>query len=81
MCAFAPGLVDGTASPGEPGNTVLAGHRDTVFAFLGRLRLGDQLDLESADGARRSHTVTATHVVDEHDTRSSTPPPNRPSPW
>lgn len=66
--AFAPGHVDGTAPPGEPGNTVLAGHRDTVFAFLGRLRLGDELDLESAAGARRSYTVTATHVVDEHDT-------------
>jgi len=67
--AFAPGHVDGTAPPGEPGNTVLAGHRDTVFAFLGRLRLGDELDLESADGARRSYTVTGTRVVDEHDTR------------
>ena len=67
--AFAPGHVDGTVLPGELGNIVLAGHRDTVFAFLGKLKLGDELNLESADGALRSYTVTATHVVDEHDTR------------
>jgi len=66
--AFAPGHVDGTAPPGELGNTVLAGHRDTVFAFLGRLGLGDELELESVDGARRSYVVTSTAVVHERDT-------------
>lgn len=66
--AFAPGHVDGTALPGESGNVVLAGHRDTVFAFLGRLGLGDELELEAADGARRSYTVTDTAVVHERDT-------------
>ena len=66
--AFAPGHVDGTAAPGAPGNTVLAGHRDTVFAFLGRLGLGDELELEAANGVRRSYTVTATVVVHERDT-------------
>lgn len=63
--AFAPGHVDGTAAPGESGNTVLAGHRDTVFAFLGRLSLGDELELETANGGRRRYAVVSTHVVHE----------------
>lgn len=66
--AFAPGHIDGTALPGELGNIVLAGHRDTVFAFLGRLKLGDELELESADGARTRYAVTETEVVHERDT-------------
>lgn len=63
--AFAPGHVDGTAAPGEAGNIVLAGHRDTVFAFLGELALGDELRLETADGALSSYIVTSTTVVNE----------------
>jgi len=66
--AFAPGHVDGTAEPGRPGNTVVAGHRDTVFAGLGALALGDELRLESADGGIISYAVTGTAVVHETDT-------------
>ncbi len=66
--AFAPGHVDGTAAPGEPGNIVLAGHRDTVFAFLGELALGDELRLETADGRRNSYVVASTSVVHETET-------------
>ena len=35
--AFGPGHVTGTALPGEPGNAVVSGHRDTHFAFLREL--------------------------------------------
>jgi sortase A len=66
--AFAPGHVDGTTEPGQPGNVVVAGHRDTVFAFLGDLGLGDELTLEAADGSIVSYTVTGTAVVHETDT-------------
>lgn len=65
--AFAPGHVDGTAAPGESGNTVLAGHRDTVFAFLDRLGVGDELIVESSDGGRHRYSVASTHVVHERD--------------
>ena len=51
--AFGPGHVDGTARPGEPGNVAIAGHRDDAFAFLGDLRPGDALTLETRAGARR----------------------------
>jgi len=66
--AFAPGHVDGTAAPGETGNVVLAGHRDTVFRFLGELEPGDELRIESTDGRRRSYIIEGTAVVHEHDT-------------
>lgn len=65
--AFAPGHVEDTAAPGARGNTVLAGHRDTVFAFLGRLGIGDVLVVEDASGGRRRYTVASTHVVHERD--------------
>lgn len=66
--AFAPGHVEGTAAAGEDGNIVLAGHRDTVFRFLGKLELGDELKLESADGGNRTYVITDTAVVHEDDT-------------
>ena len=48
--AFAPGLLDGSALPGEPGVAVIAAHRDTHFRALARLALGDRFDIERADG-------------------------------
>lgn len=62
--AFGPAHVDGTAPPGTPDNVVLAGHRDTHFAFLRRLRIGDAIELESLGGTRR-YRVVATRVVHE----------------
>jgi sortase A len=42
--------VPGTARPGEAGNTVLAGHRDTVFRRLSEIQRGDRLRVTTADG-------------------------------
>ncbi len=39
--AFGPGHLSGTPLPGEAGNAVVSGHRDTHFAFLRELRVGD----------------------------------------
>ena len=58
-----------TALPGEAGNAVIAGHRDTSFAFLARLRLGDPLVVETPAGAEHRYRVTETAVVDFHDRR------------
>jgi len=44
------GHLRGTAIPGEAGNVVLAGHRDTVFRRLGELQRGDRLRLTTARG-------------------------------
>ena len=45
--AFGPGHIDGTAAPNTQGNCCVAGHRDTSFGFLGDLRIGDVLWLET----------------------------------
>jgi len=62
--AFAPGHIEASARPGETGNTVIAGHRDTHFAFLKDLELGDSLWLERPDGERLIYEVIDLDVVD-----------------
>jgi sortase A len=66
--AFGPGLVAGTAEPGSAGNTVIVAHRDTHFAFLGRLSPGDEIDLQPAGGRVARYRVEAASVVDREDT-------------
>lgn len=70
--AFAPGHITGTTRPGEVGNVGLAAHRDTHFAFLEDLRLGELLWLELPDGRARSFEVQDRRVVDERDASSLT---------
>jgi sortase A len=66
--AFGPGHMDGTPLPGEPGNAVVSGHRDTHFAFLRRLHVGDPVVVERRDGTRRRYVVRTVAVVDQRDT-------------
>ncbi len=66
---FGPGHMEGTAPPGRAGLTVLSGHRDTHFAFLRRLRIGDEIVLETSAGARHRYRVAATDVVDDRTVR------------
>lgn len=48
--------------PGQPGRTVLAGHRDTFFRDLGRLRPGDGIEVSTANGDF-DYRVASTAVV------------------
>jgi sortase A len=73
--AFGPGHLFGTAPPGAPGNSVISAHRDTHFAFLRHLARGDELLVETADGARRRYLVNDTAVVDRRDLRATRPEP------
>lgn len=61
------GRVPASARPGETGNMVLAGHRDTFFSDLNRIRVKDRIRL-----VRRSETleyeVQAVLIVDPEDT-------------
>jgi sortase A len=66
--AFGPGHLSGTPRPGEPGNSVVSGHRDTHFAFLRRLRDGDAILVERRDGRRRRYVVDGARVVDHRET-------------
>lgn len=53
----------GSAAIGAIGNSVLAGHRDTVFRNLGELVAGDLIELESMDGTF-TYEVTGSTIVD-----------------
>jgi sortase A len=70
--AFAPGHLSGTALPGERGTSVVAGHRDTHFAFLRRLRPDDPLRVQGRDGVLHRFRVRETAVVHAADARVAT---------
>jgi len=67
--AFGPGHHDGSAMPGEPGNTVLEAHRDTHFRFLHDVAVGDTLIVELPAGERFHYRVRAIEVADQRDLR------------
>jgi len=63
--AFGPGHHDGSAMPGEAGNTVLSAHRDTHFRFLHEMAVGDSLIVEMPAGQRFHYRVREIDVADE----------------
>lgn len=62
--AFGPGHLDGTPQPGQAGNAVLAGHRDTSFRFIRWLAPGDRLVVQRPTGARVTYRVVNAQIVD-----------------
>ena len=64
--AFALGHIHGTALPNEQGRSVVAGHRDGAFRFLGSVRLGDRFVVTS-HAARQVYRVREVAVVSERD--------------
>lgn len=62
--AFGPGHVSASAMPGEVGNAVIAGHRDTHFRFLRDIEPGELLKVESGNGLKHLYEVVETDVVD-----------------
>jgi sortase A len=66
--AFGPGHLDGSARPGESGNVVIAGHRDTHFRSLEAVAPGDPVVLVTPAGRVRRFRVAGTAVVDHRDT-------------
>lgn len=65
VLAFGPGHITGTAQPGERGNVVISGHRDTHFRWLKQLVVDDSLILEMASGERRHYIVARLSVHHE----------------
>jgi sortase A len=61
--AFGPGHVEGTPDAGEQGTAVYSAHRDTHFAFLGDVQIGDAIHVTRRDGATFRFRVTRTSVV------------------
>lgn len=62
--AFGPGHLGASALPGDVGNSVIAGHRDTHFAFLREIETDELIGVESFDGVRHLYKVTGTYIVD-----------------
>ena len=62
--AFGPGHLSASVLPGETGNAVIAGHRDTHFRFLKDVGQGELLTLESTDGQKHTYKIVATDIVD-----------------
>jgi sortase A len=52
--------------PGENDNCVLSGHRDTVFAKLGELKIGDQLVVQTSAGIF-IYEINRIRIVDKDD--------------
>ncbi len=61
--AFGPGHLARTPEAGEPGIAVYAAHRDTHFAFLGRLAPGDAVVVTRRDGKVVRFRVARAEVV------------------
>ena len=64
---LAVGHIPGTAFPGDDGNTGLAGHRDTYFRRLARIRLHDEIRLTATGGADSLYRVDSITIVDPGD--------------
>ena len=62
--AFGPGHMSASVLPGETGNSVIAGHRDTHFQFLKYLTVGESLLVEMPDGRNHLFRVIGLDVVD-----------------
>jgi sortase A len=65
--AFGPGHMLNTPEPGEEGTAVIAAHRDTHFAWLKDVAVGDAIRLTNPDGKVLEFTVTGTRIAKWND--------------
>ena len=70
-----PGHLEGTAMPGENGNCVIAGHRDTHFRVLKDIREGDDIVLQT-DAGQFLYRVKRTQIVTPDNTAALQPTSN-----
>jgi sortase A len=66
--AFGPAWNEASALPGQAGASIVSGHRDTHFAFLRELQIGERIEIEHA-GEHLHYRVSGTRVVDARTTR------------
>ncbi|MGL4172645.1 MAG: sortase domain-containing protein [Actinomycetota bacterium] len=74
-----PGHLVGTSQPGDPGNAVIAGHRNTwgaPFANLDRLRPNDIVQWSDSRGSVRYRVVTPLPTAPPGGKRNNMPAPN-----
>ena len=61
--AFGPGHVELTPNAGEHGVAVYSAHRDTHFAFLKNVAVGDEIDITGNDGRMFRYRADATSIA------------------
>lgn len=73
-----PGHVPETAGPGAPaGNCVIAGHRDSFFRALSRVRRGDVVLLQGRDGTTASYRLESRRIIAPEDVSVMAPTRDR----
>ena len=72
----AAGHLEHTAFPEEAGNTVIAGHRDTIFRPVRNLHVGDALVLTTLEYVYR-YRITAIRIIDPAEVAVLGPTPSR----
>jgi sortase A len=65
----AVGHIRGTPLPGQQGNVALAGHRDTFFRGLRKIRVNDEITLTTLSGSYH-YRVDSTKVVKPEETEA-----------
>jgi LPXTG-site transpeptidase (sortase) family protein len=61
-----PGHMESTAQPGDTGNAVITGHRDTFFRHIYELDRGDVITVQRS-GQTYNYEVTGKKIVDPQD--------------
>ncbi|KPJ98931.1 MAG: hypothetical protein AMJ60_06695 [Desulfobacterales bacterium SG8_35] len=64
VLACGPGHMTLSSLPGQPGNAIISGHRDTSFRFLERLRVGDRITMQTGEGSMVPYKVAAVQITD-----------------
>lgn len=61
--AFGPALLNEASRIGERGTAVISAHRDTHFAFLKEVKVGDRISITRDDGLVFTYRVTGTSIA------------------
>lgn len=69
--AFGPGWAPSSAMPGTRGVSVVSAHRDTHFAFLRDLHVGDRIEIDGGTGPR-SLRIASMRIADSRQERIET---------
>ena len=77
--AFGPGHRFGTALPGQPGTSVISGHRDTHFQFLRELKPGDKISVQMQNGHQQIYQIQRAFITHENRLRLATNDKAQPS--
>ena len=62
--AFGPGHLPQSAKPAENGHVMIAGHRDSHFAFLENIAIGDIIKTSNHSEQSKHYKVTIVSIID-----------------